>query len=293
MSKLGERIRKTMRTEAAPIGFRAVRRAKNPSLAAGGAAGRRRCRAGRRGRRAGGGCASLPAGQEGRGRSGGRVEGGGRIALAASGRRKSTVRRSQRAGGEGCDFLVFEAESTPATALLEEKRGVCAGSGGRARRHVSADPGVRRLDAVFLHDWKGPLTLQRQLELSRIAGLTRKPLMLPVSPAAESAELECLRDAGVALLVLDGSEKGAMAALPSLRERVEALPAARRRREHADVILPSAAGRWRARRKRKRKGRKRSRRRRRASRSSAKEPLRPERRGSRLVLAARPQAAGA
>ena len=32
MSKLGDRIRKTMRTEAAPIGFRAVRPAKTPQL---------------------------------------------------------------------------------------------------------------------------------------------------------------------------------------------------------------------------------------------------------------------
>jgi len=68
------------------------------------------------------------------------------------------------------------------------------------------------LDAILLPDWKGPLTLKKQLELRRIAALARKPLLLPVELSVESGDLECLRDAGVSVLLLDGD----MDALPAL-----------------------------------------------------------------------------
>ncbi len=241
MSKLAEKIRKTLRTEAAPIGFRAVRRAPNRSLAL--AVLLAGVDAGQAGAAAAQGADALLFRLDKTG------EGEMEAALKAAGDLPCGVWPEEmdgqavaRLAEKGVDYLVFEAESTPAAALLEERAGYVLALEGEHDDTYLRTLDALSVDAVFLHGWKGPLTVQRQLELRRIAGLTRKPLMLPVSPTAESAELECLRDAGVALLVLDGSEKGAMAALPSLRERVKALPAARRRREHADVILPSAVG---------------------------------------------------
>ena len=65
--------------------------------------------------------------------------------------------------------------------------------------------------------------------------------MLPVSLPIESDELECLRDAGVSVVAVEGSDK-ALAELATLLSTIEALPGPRRRRETAlEVLLPRAA----------------------------------------------------
>jgi hypothetical protein len=238
MSKLGDRIRKTTNTEPAPIGFRTVRPAKNPSLLvtvllAGGDVGKVAAAA---------------------------DKGAGAIMLRSAA--PDAVKAASEAAGEvpvgvhpeqvdakgvaalveaGADFLVFEAESTPATALIEEKPGYVL-----ALKDTQDDTYLRvleslALDAILLDGWSGPLTLRKQVELRRIAGLTRKPLMLPVALPVESAELECLRDAGVSVLAVDGSDE-ALAELPALVSTIEALPGPRRRRETSlEVLLPRAA----------------------------------------------------
>ncbi|MGD0764848.1 MAG: hypothetical protein ABR978_00895 [Dehalococcoidia bacterium] len=240
MSKLGETIRKTLRTEAAPMGFRAVRRAPNRSLAV--AVQLDGVDAERAAVAAQGADALLF-----------RLDKGGESALEAALKAAGDLscgvwpgevdaEAVKRLVEKGVDYLVFEIESTPASALLADDAGYVLALEGDHDDTYLRTLDALTLDAVFLPGWKGVLTVQRQLELRRIAGLTRKPLMLPVSLSVESGELECLRDAGVAVLVLDGREKEAIAALGPLRERVEALPAVRRPREHADVILPSAIG---------------------------------------------------
>jgi hypothetical protein len=66
--------------------------------------------------------------------------------------------------------------------------------------------------------------------------------MMPVAPTAAGGELECLRDSGVSLLLVDGDDTGALESLPSLRRAVEALPAPRRRREERmGAVLPRPA----------------------------------------------------
>ena len=239
MSKLGDRIRKTMQTEAAPIGFRAVRPAKSPSmltvLLLDGADAAKVARA----LELGAGAVVLK----------GAPAGGIEAAVAAAGEAPCGVWPKQADAEEvksllaaEADFLVFDAESTPATALLEEKLGYVL-----ALKDEQDDTYLRvlesvALDALFLEDWKGPLTLKKQVELRRVAGLSRKPLMLPVDLPIESGELECLRDAGVSVLFLDGGDKKVLEEMPSLVKAIAELPGPRRRRETMlEVILPRAA----------------------------------------------------
>jgi len=236
MSKLGDRIRKTMRMEPAPIGFRAVRPEKNPPLLV----------------------VALLDGDD-PGKVAEAVEkGAGAVVL--KGAKPDDVKEASGGAGEvpcgawpkevdakavaalaeaGADFLVFDAESTPANSLLEEKLGyVLALKDGQDDTYLRVLESVA-LDGILLDGWTGPLTLRRQVELRRVAGLTRKPLMLPVSVLVESGDLECLRDAGVSVLVVDGK---ALEELPSLVSMIQELPGPRRRRETAlEVLLPRAA----------------------------------------------------
>jgi hypothetical protein len=236
MSKLGDRIRKTMRTEPAPIGFRAVRPAKNPSLLV----------------------TVILDGEE---KFAEALEKDAGAVLLRKPKVDGIKAATERAGEvplgvwpdvvdaetvaalveAGADFLAFDDESTPATALLDDKLGyVLVLRDGQDDTYLRVLESLA-LDAVLLDGWNGPLTLRKQLELRRVAGLTRKPLMLPVSLPIESSELECLRDAGVSILAIEGSDK-ALAELAKLLETIEALPGPRRRRESSlEVLLPRAA----------------------------------------------------
>lgn len=238
MSKLGDRIRKTMRSEPAAIGFRAVRPAKNPSL-----------------------LVTVLLDESDRGKVAEAAEkGAGAIVLR--GAKPDAVKAAVETAGEvplgvwpsevdvkdaaafieaGADFLAFDAASTPAAALLEDKLGYVL-----VLKDAEDDTYLRvleslALDAILLDGWSGPLTLKKQLELRRIAALTRKPLMLPVALPVESDELECLRDAGVSVIAFDAS-RGSLADMASLISTIEALPGPRRHRETAlEVLLPRAA----------------------------------------------------
>jgi hypothetical protein len=239
MSKLGDRIRKTMRIEAAPIGFRAVRPQKNPQLLV---------------------AVQLDSGD---GDSVRQAVEKGVGAIVLKGAKAGDVKEASQAAGEvplgawpqnldaggsaafveaGVDFVVFDAERTPASALLEDKLGyVLALRSGQDENYLRVLESVV-LDAVLLDDYAGPLTLQKQVGLRLVAGLTRKPLMLPVKLPIEKGDLECLRDAGVSVLAVDGSDAKALDELPSLLEAIETLPGPRRRRETSlEVLLPRAA----------------------------------------------------
>jgi hypothetical protein len=77
------------------------------------------------------------------------------------------------------------------------------------------------------------------MELQRISGLARKPLILPVSPQVTGGELQMLREAAVVAVAVEGDSKAAFDTLGSLRKVIDELPPRRRRREeHGEAILP-------------------------------------------------------
>ncbi len=142
----------------------------------------------------------------------------------------------------GLDFAVVSTQAS-ASALLEEDLGLVL--------HLRDDlPDVqlralenRPLDALYLEqDAQHPLTIRRQLDLQRISGLARKPLLVPVRPNAEQHDLLSLRESGATLLALDLSERGAPEALPRLRAVIDALPPRRKpRAEEREVSLLGSA----------------------------------------------------
>jgi hypothetical protein len=153
--------------------------------------------------------------------------------MAASG---GTVAALKEAGA---DFLVFDAEATSAEALLEPEMGYVLALSGEPTdsflRALDAFP----LDGLWVHDWRGPLTVHRQIELRRLHLLSRTPLSVPVRPDIGPAELECLRDAGVVAVAVNGTEAGTWQQLGDLRQAINGLPPrARRREERPEVVLP-------------------------------------------------------
>jgi len=143
----------------------------------------------------------------------------------------------------GIDFLVFEDESASADVLLDTEMGYVLALGGDPSDTLLRAMADFPLDALWLADWHGPLTVRAQLELRRIYLLARTPLLVPVRADIGAGDLECLRDTGVVGVAVDGHEHGAWDRLPALRKAIDGLPPprVRRREERPEAVLPVGA----------------------------------------------------
>jgi len=244
MSKLANRIRKITRVEPAPLGFGvAAARTRPPSLLLmvhGPASGMRAP-----GDLAKSGLDALllslnpekEAGEAARwAKAAGDLPCGLRVPSAAS----DTTAALKQAG---IDFLAFEADSASADALLDTEMGYVLALAGDPSDSLLRAMADFALDALWLADWHGPLTVRSQLELRRIYLLARTPLLVPVRADIGAGDLECLRDAGVVGVAVDGHESSAWDRLPALRQAIDGLPPPRirRRQERPDAVLPVSA----------------------------------------------------
>jgi len=153
--------------------------------------------------------------------------------MASSGKTVAALKEA------GADFLVFDAEATSAEALLEPEMGYVLALSGEPTDSFLRTLDAFPLDGLWVHDWRGPLTVHRQIELRRVHLLSRAPLSVPVRPDIGPAELECLRDAGVVAVAVNGTEAGTWQQLGDLRQAIDGLPPrARRREERPEVLLP-------------------------------------------------------
>jgi hypothetical protein len=143
----------------------------------------------------------------------------------------------------GIDFLAFEDESASADIFLDTEMGYVLELAGDPSDTILRAMAEFPLDALWLPDWHGPLTVRAQLELRRIYLLTRTPLLVPVRTDIGAGDLECLRDTGVVGVAVDGHAHGAWDGLPALRQAIDGLPAPRVRRneERPDAVLPVGA----------------------------------------------------
>lgn len=241
MSKLAERIRRAMRVDSPPMGFGAATRASNPSLL----------------------LAALLPSLSAEAAKEAVARGADTCLFAASDFKDREVKEVVKALGEapgglhlrrldgetaahlaelGMDYAAFEPETALATTLLESDLGHVLSLEDDLPdiylRTLEALP----LDAIFLRHWKGPLTVRQQMELQRISGLARKPLIVPVAPQVTGPELQMLREAAVIAVALEGDGTASLDSLASLRKMIDELPPRRRHREErAEAILPHVA----------------------------------------------------
>ncbi len=132
----------------------------------------------------------------------------------------------------GIDFVVFNPETTPAAALLDEDFGYVLALSPEPDEALLRSIEPMSLDSVFLNEVPSPLTVADQLKVSRINILSRKSLTCPVMADVSPAELRSLRAAGVRLvLVASGVD-----AVKQVKERVSGLPAVKTDRQDRPLI---------------------------------------------------------
>ncbi len=126
----------------------------------------------------------------------------------------------------GFDFVVFDPDSASATALLEENVGYVISLPADLTDNEVRTLESFQLDAIDVGTIERPLTVRRQIDLRRIFGMTRKPLMTRVDAAISSVELQALRDTNVVVVAVEGAEN-----IERLRKTIDALPPRARRKD--------------------------------------------------------------
>lgn len=142
--------------------------------------------------------------------------------------------------GAGLGFAVLPLD-TPASALQNHDLGVILrGSVDLTDVQLRTIDGLS-IEALYLGQPPAVRTISDLLELRRLSGLARKPLLLHAPAAATQDDLLSLREAGAALLAVD-MERGGPDELSRLREMINALPGRQRRKgDRPDVTVPSTS----------------------------------------------------
>ena len=134
----------------------------------------------------------------------------------------------------GADFIIVGPEANLATLALDSVGLVIEAD------ESWPDATLRSLemfqpDAIYLNLGDAPLSLPRLLSLRRVSALAG-PLVVEAPAAPDANTLRLLRDAGAAAIIVPAGDR---AALTALRERIDALPPRRRRKEdRAEATLP-------------------------------------------------------
>jgi hypothetical protein len=228
MSRLADAIRRSQRVEAAPMGFGAARPAPKATmlvgyLSAGATNVDKALEAGADVVLVKSNAGSISAGDLEALKSG--------AAATPAGVWGSDGRSDELQKG-GVDFLVVEPEKTPAAALLNEELGYVLVLPDDPDELLLRSLEPLSFDAVYLNSIPSPFTVAKQIALTRIASLTRKPIACSVKADQSKDDLQCLRAAGVALVLVEGDAAG----VKQLKETMQALPPRRQRRDERPVV---------------------------------------------------------
>ena len=145
----------------------------------------------------------------------------------------------ERLRQQGCDFVVFAAETTSAGILSEE------GLGKVLEVESPLSEGFLRViedlpvDAVLQKGESIPLTVQVLASYLSLRQLCAKPLLVWVDPEIDTKELEVLRDAGVNGLMVEVKKSSDVGRLTGLCKTVASLGPPKRPRERAMALMPS------------------------------------------------------
>jgi hypothetical protein len=150
-----------------------------------------------------------------------------------------TIESAEHARTAGLDFIVLANDASPAALLLDEETGFVITVGDDLSDTALRLRESLPIDAIFGATAPHPLSIEQQLDLRRISGLTRKALILRSNDESSSEELECLRDSGVAALLIEGAN--ATNRLIAVKGNVDTIRPRRRRRTERDAtpVLPS------------------------------------------------------
>ena len=227
MSKLADAIRRSQRIDSAPMGFGAVRPEAKPTMLVGALV-------------AAGAVSSVGDGADfividARGAALSEGDAGSARSSAANLPLGAWAKIDDAAAAvalrsAGIDFLIVDADQTPASALLDEELGYVLVLPQQPEEIFLRSLEPLSFEGLLLNEIPSPLTIGGQIQLSRVAALGRKPLLVQAPSSASSEDLQCLRAVGV-VAVLTAGEGAA-----SLKQTVKELPARRSRREERAVV---------------------------------------------------------
>lgn len=137
--------------------------------------------------------------------------------------------RLSRLREAGLDFLVLDPDA-PASLVQDEK-----GTFLLHLREELTEAQLRALsslgvDGLYVEVEPVRPTIRRQMEIQRISGLARRPLLVPVRTDAQQEDLLALREADAVMVAVDLKERGAADSMRRLRGVIETLPPRRRPR---------------------------------------------------------------
>lgn len=233
MSKLSDKIKKVTRIQSQSLGFGSMRATSEPTMLLAAAAKDSQTAGELSGRGADviimEGVSGSPPGAA----AAGGVVFGARIEAKAD-------HEAQACKDAGYDFVIFDPDRAAATALLEENIGYVL----TAPRDMT-DAELRtlesfQLDAIDIGQIDGSMTVRQQIELRRIYGMTRKPLMAAVRAGISATSLQALRDTNVVVAIAEDA-----GAVEHLRKTIDALPPRARRKDGEDrpvPLVPQSAG---------------------------------------------------
>ncbi|MDP9237865.1 MAG: hypothetical protein M3P30_10820 [Chloroflexota bacterium] len=226
MSKLSDKIRKVTRLQSLAMGFGSMRNAVEPTMVL--AALARDAQAAEEMGRRGADVVIVEA--NGAAPGPGIAKDGAVVGARIAGRTDNEAKSYKDAG---YDFVVFNPDEAAATALLEENIGYVMAAPADLSDTEWRTLEAFQLDAIDIGAIDGAMTVRRQIDLRRILGMARKPLMATVSGDISVAALQTLRDTNIVVVIAaDG------AAVEKLRKTIDALPPRSRRKDLDDRPLP-------------------------------------------------------
>lgn len=235
MSKLADKIRRVSRIEAQPMGFVTARATADATMVLAGMARDARAAADMARRGADAvviGASGSPANAADAKQVEDAIPGGW-----LDGRSEGASKACKDAG---YDFVVFDPDKTASTAVLEEGIGyVISLPADASDNELRAIEGFS-LDALYVGEIKGAMTVRKQMELRRVFALARKPLMATIPSDIAAAELQALRDTNVVVVCTDAAD-----GVEKLRKLIDALPPRARRREDPErpiAMVPRTTG---------------------------------------------------
>ncbi len=132
----------------------------------------------------------------------------------------------------GCDFTVIDAEATPIRLLGDEDvAAVAAVATDTEDRVLRAIDGLPYEAVLVAGEPPDTLTVRTMLEYSAVATGLGQNLLAPASAKWRREELEQLRDAGFAGVVVSVETAADADALAGIKEAIEQIPTRSRRRD--------------------------------------------------------------
>jgi hypothetical protein len=215
LSKLADKIRKAARIDSAALGFMAARATKEATMLLGGIAKDAKHASELAAR--GADFVVVANGKPGDANDCGRAIAGAQIEGDAD---TKALREA------GFDFVVFDPDRTASTAVLDEAAGYVMTLPKDVSETDLRAIEAFQLDAIDIGEIKATVTVRRQIELRRIFGLTRKPLIAAAPGDISVAALQALRDTNVIAVTAEGADN-----IERLRKTIDALPPRVRRRD--------------------------------------------------------------